>query len=82
MKANFQGKILDNSTFDQTAVLYAVRNGTGTYWEKVSGGVCIADENGGNTWTEKEGSNHSYHRLIIDPEELASIIEKMMLGDL
>ena len=82
IRAGFQGKILDNSTFDQTAVLYAVRNGTGTYWEKVSGGVCIADERGGNTWKEKEGSDHSYLRLIMDPEELASIIESLMLGDL
>jgi inosine-uridine nucleoside N-ribohydrolase len=82
MKANFQGEILDNSTFDQTAVLYAVRNGTGTYWEKVSGGICVPDERGGNTWIEKEGSKHTYLRLIMDPEELAPVIEKMMLGDL
>lgn len=82
MKGGFQGAILDNSTFDQTAVLYAVRNGTGTYWDKVSGGICIPEEKGGNTWKEKENSNHSYLRLIMDPEELATIIEKLMLGHL
>jgi inosine-uridine nucleoside N-ribohydrolase len=82
MKRGFQGEILDNSTFDQTAVLYAVRNGTGTYWEKVSGGICIPDEKGGNIWKEDRDSRHSYLRLIKDPEELATIIEKLMLGDL
>jgi inosine-uridine nucleoside N-ribohydrolase len=82
MKANFKGRILDNSTFDQTAVLYAVRKGTGTYWETVSGGICVPDEKGGNTWEEKENSRHAYLRLIMEAEELAAIIEKVMLGDL
>ena len=81
MKKNFKGAILDNSTFDQTAVLYAVRNGTGTYWDKVSGGVCVADEKGGNTWKQAEGSNHSYLKLTMDQEEIATVIEKMMLGE-
>lgn len=80
MKANFRGAILDNSTFDQTAVLYAVRNGTGTYWDKVRDGVCVPDEKGGNTWKQEEGSNHSYLKLTMDPEEIAGIIENMMLG--
>ena len=81
MKNAFNGEILDNSTFDQTAVLYAVRKETGTYWEKVSGGVCVPDEQGGNTWMEKSDSKHSYLRLLADPEELAAIIEKIMLGN-
>ena len=81
MKNAFKGEILDNSTFDQTAVLYAVRNGTGTYWEKVSGGVCVPDEQGGNIWMEKSDSKHSYLKLLADPEELAVLIEKIMLGD-
>lgn len=81
MKANFEGEILDNSTFDQTAVLYAVRNGTGTHWERISGGVCVPDERGGNTWEKKNDSKHSYLRLTADPEELAELIEEMMLGD-
>jgi len=33
MKAYFRGEILDNSTFDQTAVLCAVRQGVGDYWD-------------------------------------------------
>jgi hypothetical protein len=81
MKRNFKGAIQDNSTFDQTAVLYAVRNGIGTYWDKVSEGVCVADEKGGNTWEQAEGSNHSYLKLTMDQDEIATVIEKMMLGE-
>lgn len=82
MKENFQGQILDNSTFDQTAVLYAVRNGTGTFWDKISDGRCIADENGGNTWTPAKNSKHSYLRLKIEADALAGLIENLMLGHL
>jgi inosine-uridine nucleoside N-ribohydrolase len=82
MKMNFKGEILDNSTFDQTAVLYAVRNGDGTFWEKVSNGVCVPDENGGNTWKESQMSTHSYLRLTMKPEQMAELIEQIMLGEL
>ncbi len=80
-KANFKGAILDNSTFDQTAVLYAVRNGTGTYWDKVSGGICIPDEKGGNTWKKAENSKQSYLKLTMDQDEIAKLMEDMMLGE-
>ncbi|MCF8358208.1 MAG: nucleoside hydrolase [Prolixibacteraceae bacterium] len=78
---NYKGKILDNSTFDQTAVLHAVRNGEGQFWEKVTGGECIADENGGNTWAENPESKHAYLKLIADPENMAALIEKLMLWE-
>lgn len=81
MKENFKGLILDNSTFDQTAVLYAVRNGVGKYWEKIEGGYCLPDEQGGNIWLERDKYDHSYLRLIIDPEEMAAEMERFMLGD-
>ena len=82
MKMNFKGAILDNSTFDQTAVLYAVRNGIGTYWDKESNGICVPDEKGGNTWNQAENSNHSYLKLTMDQDEVATVIEGMMLGKL
>ena len=82
MKRNFKGAILDNSTFDQTAVLYAVRNGIGTYWDKVSDGLCVPDERGGNTWKHTENSNQSYLKLTMDQDEIARAIEGMMLGEL
>lgn len=82
MKDNFEGKILDNASFDQTAVLYAVRNGVGVYWDKVINGICLPDERGGNIWKETDVSKHSYLKLKSNEKELSRIIESIMLGDL
>lgn len=81
MKQYFKGNILDNSTFDQTSVLYAVRGGVGKYWERVAGGYCLADENGGNQWIAKENSNHSYLKLMDNESELEELLEAMMLNN-
>lgn len=81
MEAQRTGSIIDNSTFDQTAVLYAVRDGVGTYWERIEGGICVPDEKGGNTWENRKRSKHSYLRLIKDTEEMAQLIEALMLGN-
>jgi len=81
MKRNFKGAILNNSTFDQTAVLYAVRGGIGTYWDKVSDGICVPDEKGGNTWELTGNSNQSYLKLTMNKDEIATVIEGMMLGE-
>ncbi len=80
MKDQFKGKILDNSTFDQTAVLYAVNGGVDVLWEKVQGGYCLADDNGGNKWVKRENSNHSYLRLIESPKFMGLLIEMIMLN--
>lgn len=80
MKQYYKGKILDNSTYDQTAVLYAVRGGVGEYWEKVPG-TCVPDEKGGNTWISDGEKNHHYLRLLVDTEEMATLIEDLMLGN-
>lgn len=80
VKERFRGEILDNSTFDQTAVLYAVRGGVGIYWERVTGGRCVPDKTGGNKWISDTSSNHSYLVLKMDPERLAKQIENFMLG--
>ncbi len=79
MKADFKGKILPNSTFDQTAVLYAVKGGVGTYWDKIEGGYCEADETGGNKWVKSKNSNQSYLKLKESPEVMATLIEVLML---
>ncbi|MEM8763764.1 MAG: nucleoside hydrolase [Bacteroidota bacterium] len=81
MNHQFQGRIYDNATFDQTAVLYAVRNGLGHYWHKVKNGICVADENGGNQWMGKEGSQHSYLVLDMEKQAMETELEKFMLGD-
>jgi inosine-uridine nucleoside N-ribohydrolase len=80
IKDQYKGKILDNSTFDQTAVLYAVNGGVDVLWEKITGGFCEADNKGGNRWVKRENSNHSYLKLIEKPEFMALLIEAIMLN--
>lgn len=81
VKENFKGKIMDNATYDQTAVLYAVKNGVGTYWDRVEGGYCAPDEtNGGNKWITGSSGNQSYLKLKMDPEKMALLIESIMLN--
>jgi inosine-uridine nucleoside N-ribohydrolase len=77
-----EGKISANATYDQTAVLYAVRGGIGTWWEKIEGGYNQPDEEGGNIWIEGDKSNHSYLKLITPPEIMGKLIDSLMLFDL
>jgi inosine-uridine nucleoside N-ribohydrolase len=79
MSERFTGQILNNSTYDQTAVLYAVRDGVGEYWEKVEGGHNEIDSVGHNRWVDGEVTNQSFMRLIVEPDVLARKIEKLML---
>lgn len=80
-KEQFNNRIHDNATFDQTAVLYAIRNGLGNYWHKVEDGFCYADDAGGNEWKPKQNTNHSY--LVLDKpiEEMERELENFMLGN-
>lgn len=80
MKANFEGKILANSTFDQTTILYVVEGGVGEYWKLISGGYCEVEENGDNRWRNGKKTNHSYLKLKEKPEKMAKIIEAIMLN--
>lgn len=77
----FKDAIFDNATFDQTAVLYAVRNGVGDYWTKVTNGYCVADSTGGNVWKEKQGTNHSYLVLKKPKKDMEALLENFMLGN-
>ncbi|MBN2349752.1 MAG: nucleoside hydrolase [Bacteroidales bacterium] len=81
MKEQYTGDIIDNATYDQTAVLYAVRNGVGIYWDKITNGICEPDDTGGNIWIEGRESKHSYLKLLMNPEEIAGLIESLMLND-
>ena len=76
----YKGKILDNSTYDQTAVLYAVRDGVGTWWDRIDEGYCVADNEGGNIWKKGAKYDHSYLKLRISHEEMAALIESFMLN--
>lgn len=77
-----EGRISNNASYDQTAVLYAVRGGVGEWWDKVENGLCIADEKGGNKWIESDKStNHSYLVLKKSPEEMAQVLYSLKLID-
>ncbi|MGV6830531.1 MAG: nucleoside hydrolase [bacterium] len=80
MNHQFKGRIYDNATYDQTAVLYAVKNGLGDYWYKETNGICVADSTGGNQWKTKTNSNHSYLVLDKDVSAMETIFENFMLG--
>lgn len=80
IKDKYEGKILDNSSFDQTAVLYAVWDGLDLFWEKSKSGFCIAGENGDNKWKDDKKGNQSYLKLIESPEAMSIIIELIMLN--
>lgn len=80
MKGYFKGDILDNSTYDQTAVLYVVRGGLGKFWTKAEGGYCKIEDNGENQWVDGKVTNQSYLVIKEDPERMASLIEALMLN--
>lgn len=81
MKEKFKGEITNNATFDQTAVLYAIRNGVGHYWRRVENGFCVADDTGGNEWQPRSRSNHSYLVLDLPVAEMEKQLESFMLGN-
>ncbi len=80
MNHQFEGAIYDNATFDQTAVIYAIRGGVGKYWTKVENGRCVPNEKGGNTWVEEANSNHSYLVREMALPEIEEEMENFMLG--
>ena len=80
IKANFKGKILPNSTFDQTTILYVVEGGVGEYWKLITGGYCKVEENGDSRWIKGKKTNHSYLKLKESPEKMSQIIEAIMLN--
>ncbi len=81
LNSNFKGRIYNNSTYDQTAVLYAVRGGIGDYWHRIENGVCLPDPEGRTSWEASDSSLHSYLVLDWSRTEMAQEIEKFMLGN-
>ena len=77
-----EGRISNNASYDQIAVLYAVRGGVGTWWDKVENGLCVAGEKGSNIWLESpRPTNHSYLVLKKNPEEIAQELYSLKLTD-
>lgn len=69
--------IWPHSSFDQTAVLYAVR-GARDYWTLQTEGHNFIHENGANEWRPEPDRDHAYLIERMPREELARIIEDLM----
>jgi inosine-uridine nucleoside N-ribohydrolase len=70
--------IWPHSSYDQTAVLFAVR-GLKDYWTAVSVGYNKLNDDGSNRWQNSVDGNHSYLVELMAREKLAKIIEDLMI---
>ncbi len=74
--------LTDRQSWDQTAVLYAVRGldgGLDDFWEVRSGGHLHVNEDGSNVWRETPAKQHSYLVKKMDPQKIADVIETLMM---
>jgi inosine-uridine nucleoside N-ribohydrolase len=72
----------NRQSWDQTAVLYAVRGLGGylaDYWDVHSKGHLQVNEDGSNVWQESLDKGHSYLVKKMRPGRIATIIEELML---
>ena len=73
MKDNYHGAILDNSSFDQTAVMVAALGDDETYWTFSAPGTLTTDEAGIATWQSDPDGQHRY--LILTDAIDATVTE-------
>jgi len=72
----------NRQSWDQTAVLYAVRGLDGDladYWDLHSKGYLHVNEDGSNVWRDSPNKEHSYLVKKMRPEKIAAVIEELML---
>ncbi|MBE0536193.1 MAG: nucleoside hydrolase [Phycisphaerae bacterium] len=68
------------ASWDQTAVLYAVR-GCGAYWSLHSEGYNHVSADGSNEWRPSPDKPHAYLVEKMAPAELAKVIDALMLHE-
>jgi len=68
----------NRASWDQTAVLYAVR-GLADYWDAETIGHCHVEPDGRNAWRPEPDKPHAYLKAKMDPKDLARIIEDLMV---
>lgn len=76
-----QGRVQDRQSWDQTAVLYAVRGlggGLKEFWDVGSGGSLTVLENGDDAWQTTPKKSQAYLIEKKSPEDVAKAIESMM----
>jgi hypothetical protein len=69
-------------SWDQTAVLYAVRGldgGLADYWDLQTKGYLHVHEDGSNQWRSSPDKDHSYLVRKMAPDKIAAVIEELML---
>ena len=65
-------------SWDQTAVLYAVE-GASHYWTKAKAGHIVFDDMGNSRLLESTEKQHSYLQPLAPPQDIANLIDTMML---
>ena len=68
----------NRASWDQTAVLYAVR-GLADYWDAETVGHCHVEPDGRNAWRREPDKPHAYLKPKMDPKRLARLIEALMV---
>jgi inosine-uridine nucleoside N-ribohydrolase len=71
-------KVSQRSSWDLIAVLYAVR-GLSDYFDEVTTGKSVSQEDGSNQWIPGKPSNHAYLAYKMPQSELAKVIEDLLL---
>lgn len=69
-------------SWDQTAVLYAVRGlkgGLNGYWDLETQGHLHVNQDGTNVWRRSPDKAHAYLVRKMQPEKIAAVIEALML---
>ena len=79
VKNNYQGQVLDNSSFDQTAVMYAAINGVGEYWQLSAPGTVSANNKGTSRWKFEANGKHRFLILSGDNEKTSAYIANIMM---
>jgi len=72
----------NRQSWDQTAVLYAVRGldgGLDSMWSCVKGGCNRMNEDGSNRWDSSCDKKHAYLKKKMPPEQVAERIESLMM---
>lgn len=69
-------------SWDQTAVLYAVRGldgGLADYWDLATEGHLHVNDDGSNVWRKSPDKDHRYLVEKMAPQRIAAVIEELML---
>jgi hypothetical protein len=73
-----EGSIHPHDSYDQTAVLYAVR-GLKNYWQASPRGKNQVFQDASNEWKAEKDGGHRYLIQAMPPTELAKIIDSLMV---